>query len=159
LVLNSNTGDFVDSRQADNNTEGVLAIKRDPPESGEHTQCGADSLEESDKSASDWIDAGDDLNSASRLRQPKSESGGCCKPHDFASRKHDVALFLKESVLPGEEEEHDEKDEGLELKKDLDELADEEVCFIYENREEEGILKRDGDTLEFLRTLTLQRTW
>ena len=51
-----------------------------------------------------------------------------------------------------------EKHEGLKLKKDLDELADEEVCFIYENREEEVILKRDGDTLEFLRTLAFTRT-
>ena len=157
LDLNRNTGVFDDTRQADNNTEGILAINRDPPESDEHTRSGADSLEESDKSASDWTDAGDDLESASRQGQPESELG-CCKPHDFASRKHDVALFLKESVLPGEEEEHGEKNEGLTLKKDLAELADEEVCFIYENREEEGILKRNGDTLEFLRTSTLQRT-
>jgi hypothetical protein len=59
-------------------------------------------------------------------------------------------------VLP-EEEEEQEGTEDLKLKKDLDELADEEVCFTYENREEEGILKRNGDTLEFLNTSTLPR--
>jgi hypothetical protein len=98
------------------------------------------------------------LESASSQRQPESEFG-CWKPHDFESGKHDVALFLKESVLPEEKEEHGEKDESLKLKKDLDELADEEVCIIYENKEEEGRLQRQGDTLEFLRTSTLQRTW
>jgi hypothetical protein len=139
LDLDSNTGFFDDTRQADNNTEGFLVISRDSPESGEHARSGADSLAESDKYVSDWTDAGDDLVSASRLRQPESEFG-CCKPNDFKSGKHDVAVFLNESILPGEEE-HGEKHEGIMLKKDLDELADEEVCFIIENREEEGMLK------------------
>ena len=44
LVLNSNTEDLVDTRQADNNTEGVLDTSRDPPESCRHTRSGADSL-------------------------------------------------------------------------------------------------------------------
>ena len=93
LDLNSNPGVFDDTRQADNNTEGFLAISRDPPESGKHTRSGDDSLAESDKSKGDWSAAGDDWPSAISRRQPKSEFD-CFKPHDFESGKHDVALFL-----------------------------------------------------------------
>ena len=104
LVLSSNTEDLVDARQADINTDGVLDTSGDPPESGNHTRSGADSLAESVKSASDWTDTGVNLESASDQEQPDSEFG-CSKNHDFEfkSGKHDVALFLEESVLHEEE--------------------------------------------------------
>ena len=159
LVLNSNTEDLVDTRQADIDTDVVLDTSRDPPDSGKHTRSGADALAESVKPASDWTDAGDDLESASGQRQPDGESGCCSNHHHFGfeSGKHDVALFLEESGLHEVEETQHEKNECL--KKDLDELADKEVCLIYENREEEGRLQREGDTIAFLRTSTSKRDW
>jgi hypothetical protein len=57
------------------NTEGSLAISRDPPESGKHIRSGADSLAESDMSKDDWSVSGDDWASAKSQSQPKSEFG------------------------------------------------------------------------------------
>ena len=130
----------MDTRQAHTDTDVVLDTSRDPPYSGKHVRSGADSLAESVKSASDWTHAGVDLKSAScqgQLVELDSEFG-CRKPHDFGleSGRHDVALFIEESVLHEEEEGYEVKKKSL--KKDLDELADEEVCIIFENREEEG---------------------
>ena len=50
---------------------------------------------------------------------------------DLISGKHDVALFLEESVLHEEEEDYEDKKKKS-IKKDLDELADEDVSIIYE---------------------------
>ena len=159
LVLNSNTEDLVDTRQADIDTDVVLDTSRDPPDSGKHVRSGADSLAESVKSASDWTQAGDDLVSVSYQGQPDSEFGCWRRHHDFGfeSGRHDVALYLEESILHEEEEGYEDKKESL--KKDLDEMADKEVCLIYENREEEGRLQREGDTLAFLKNSTLEKSW
>jgi hypothetical protein len=54
LDLNSNTGFFDDTRQADTSTEGFLAISRDPPESGKDTRSGADSLAKREEPEDDW---------------------------------------------------------------------------------------------------------
>ena len=140
LVPNSNTEDLVDTRQAHTDTDVVLDTSRDPPDLGKHVRGGADSLAESVKSASDWTQAGDDLVSVSYQGQPEREYG-CRRHYDFGfeSGRHDVALYLKESILHEEEEGYEDKKKSL--KKDLDELADKEICLIYENREEEGRLQ------------------
>ena len=106
LVQNSNTEDLVDTRQAHRDTDVVLDSSRDPPDLGKHVRSGADSLAESVKSASDWTQAGDDLVSVSYQGQPDSEFGCCRRHHDFGfeSGRHDVALYLEESILHEEEE-------------------------------------------------------